>query len=182
MTPQETGLVLCYKRTVTCAQHRNLLLDVLDIVVTGLKVDLVGCQLAMLWMRLGPLHTCLMATTSPDAISIALYTTPKLPPIIFSIKFVHLALEIELTDFQALRALDIGLPSYSHSWRNQEVYSCELHFCLRVENGRFRSRNSPSAWFRVDRQKMTIGVYLQTLSAQQQLLGPNCRSTYFTSK
>jgi hypothetical protein len=42
MPLQETGLVLCNKRTGASGQDRNLLLNLLDIILTGLEIDLKG--------------------------------------------------------------------------------------------------------------------------------------------
>ena len=61
-------------------QNRDLLLYLLDVVFAGLEVDLTGLE-TVIGQSATVIRTCLTATTSPVAFSIALYTTPKLPPV-----------------------------------------------------------------------------------------------------
>ena len=72
MTSQEARLVLGNKGTVTSAEYGDFLLYVLDVIIAGFKIDLGGRQSTLkdAWLLLA--RACLMATTSPDASSIAL--------------------------------------------------------------------------------------------------------------
>ena len=91
MAAQEACLVLGDVGTRTCAEDGDFLLNFLNVIVAGLEVDLE--ERAVSLGRVGDDNgddngegagqlwpTCLTATVSPVAFSMALYTTPKLPP------------------------------------------------------------------------------------------------------
>lgn len=87
MSPQKAGLVLRHVLAGAGSQHRDLLLDFLDVIFARFEVDLVRRVVALArvsrFFSRQPecsLRTCLTATISPVAFSIALYTVPKLPP------------------------------------------------------------------------------------------------------
>ena len=42
MASKKAGFVLSYKGTRTCTQHRDLLLDLLNIIFAGLEINLDG--------------------------------------------------------------------------------------------------------------------------------------------
>jgi len=85
MAAQEARFILCNVGARARRQDRNLLLDLLDIIIARFEIDLRETHPVSIDICRGRLktthHTCLIATISPVVLSIALYTVPKLPPV-----------------------------------------------------------------------------------------------------
>jgi hypothetical protein len=103
---QKTFFVLSHEGAGACAKHRNLLLNLLYVIFARLEVNL-WCVSQGYSVELKVL-TCLIATISPVALSMALYTTPKLPPGCISAIF-GTATVVD-TYCPILRVLDIDWP------------------------------------------------------------------------
>lgn len=84
MSSKKTSLVLRDEWTGAGGKNRDLLLDFLNIIFAGLEIDLERPKVVKrtIGQRKRPVtRTCLIATISPVALSMALYTVPKLPPV-----------------------------------------------------------------------------------------------------
>jgi hypothetical protein len=77
-TLDETRLVLCDVGAVARAQQGDLSLDVDELFIAVFKINLEGSEGNRNGRR--NMRTCLIATVSPVARSMALYTLPKDPP------------------------------------------------------------------------------------------------------
>lgn len=81
MTSEKRALILGHKRAGAGAEDGYFGLNVLNIIIVGFEIDLQVVELESGCIIGGRNKlTCLMATVSPVAFSIPLYTTPKLPP------------------------------------------------------------------------------------------------------
>lgn len=72
---EEACFVLCNKRAGAGGQDRNLLLNLLDIILAGLEIDLRNKRMSIEVIRYPSdewMHTCFTATISPVVLSIAL--------------------------------------------------------------------------------------------------------------
>lgn len=78
MSAQETCSILCNERTGACAEHGDLLLDLLDIIFAGFEVDLQTSLVRANHMEQDQ-QTSLIATMSPVVRQMPLNTVPKEP-------------------------------------------------------------------------------------------------------